>query len=314
MMSVFHRQGSSKDPAGSQNIRAAFDEKDLDALASVLKQYPEAWQTDLCYLDSGHGIRYDGPCSFMAIHRGWTAALPLLHAAGDPMTGKHPDTGRTVMQYAVYKGQASAVRKLLSLGVSTGEAEGTPALAGLTGANVPNAKAIKVIDVLLKAGANPWGMVGEEPLPAPIALLRWENVELASYLAQHGKAPTVPDDGTVFSLWKNSFRRHGTYKHICLLDALHDQNMAPNLTDFARLLPGASRTSSVYSSTESEADVIVALMEHRIKLGVCAQDMREARPFLEGVDLAGPVRAIVEREVLDDQVPEAPSVRRTPRL
>lgn len=313
-MSVLRQDGDTRDQPGAQAIRAAFDNKDLQALEEVLKQHPNAWNTSLARLDPNLNIRYEGTCAVMAIHLGWVAALPVLHAAGDPLTGEHSRSGRTVLQLAVYKGQTAAVKKLLKLGVSLGESEGKPALAGLLGSGSVVKKAKQAADVLLAAGANPWIATGNELLPLPLALLHWENVELAGHLAQHGKAPLVPDDGSLLAVWKKSFKRHDASDHIALLDALHSQGMAPSVSELARLLPEASQTASVYSSKLSEADIIVELVGHRIKLGTSAQDMREARPFLDGVELAKPVLAIVEQMMLDDEVPGAASPRRVVRF
>ena len=314
-ISVLRQDGDTRDQPGAQAIRAAFNNKDIQALEEVLKQHPNAWTTHLARLDHSLNIRHEGACAVMAIHLGWVAALPVLHAAGDPLTGEHPRSGRTVLQLAVYKGQIAAVKKLLKLGVPLGESEGKPALAGLLGSGGVVKKAKQAADALLAAGANPWIAAGNELLPLPVALLHWENVALAAHLAQHGTAPLVPDDGSLLAVWKKSFKRHDASDHIALLDALHSQGMAPSVMELSRLLPEASRTASMYhSSNTSEADVIVRLVERRIHLGTTAQEMREARPFLDGDELAKPVLALVEQMMLDDEVPGAASPRRALRF
>ena len=317
-VSVLHRSERLPDIPGDQKVRAAFDAKDPEALRVALHEYPGAWRTDLARLDSSNNVRYDGPCAHFAIKMGWAAALPALKEAGDPLDALHPSSGYTVLQQAVRSAKPATVRKLLRLGVAANQEGDAYPLRALLGSTAKQRIQFDIADALLKAGADPWGMVETDRcmLTMPVAALQWGNVELASYLAQHGKAPILPDDGSLMEAWKRGLKNHtSAYKHLCLFDALDGQGVAPGMEELASLLPTAARHVSTYNPNgQSEAEVVVALMERRFQAGTPAAELRQVEPLLALEAGASQLLADIQQALLDETAPRTEKARRSPRF
>lgn len=280
-MSVFLRNRDPEHPR-SQEVAAAFQDKDLSALKLILEENPEAWKVELALMRHDYTIKHNGNCSQMAAYMGWATAMDLLKEAGDPLTLKHSERGVDPLHIAVSSGHPAVVRRLIGLGIKP-EHSHLLALRSM----VSQDRHLKSAALLVGAGADPWKKIKGNYIA--VSLLENCSFYVSTSILGLTSAPDhVNQDESqsvkkaLTSLWLMTLNK-GNYSSNVYVEAfekIQASNIEFGLIDLVQLLTKAERLGSAYPGIGSGYQELCLLISHVIKSS-SLEDLSLALPHLE---------------------------------
>jgi len=221
----------------------------------------------------GSGIL--GRCALIVV--AGALAVTAAHAtAGDPSApGAAPDVrgpdGSTPLQWAVYRNDIAAVKRLLKAGAKVGEANdygATPMQMAAATANTP------ILELLLAAGANV-DSPNADGQTALMAVARTGNVEAAKLLLRHGASVNAIEQwgGQTALMWASA-RRHPEMMEL-LISHGADLNVRSIWRDWERHVTAESRakrtnagglSALMYAARENCMACVNVLIKHHVDL------------------------------------------------
>lgn len=285
-------------------MREVFIERDLEGLARVLQEHPEAWKGELCILRRTHGDKnmHEGPVAHFAIAYGWTAAIKVLAAGGDPLDTPHPYTKRTPIFHAAHYGRTGVVLQLMKMGKAL-EENGESVL----GALVKSKKSLRgrnyvaqTAELLIQAGQDPWQEV-EAGKTLPVYCAETKQLTVCCALLQAGAGPDEQYP-LLYTAWVNNLQNmmDDLPIHTKFLDTLSNIGEAPPLAVMTRTLCNwcdESGGSSKHLHWGRE-NLLLKLIEYRMTQNIDPADAQSARDNLDGFQGIDQTLAILEAAVL----------------
>jgi hypothetical protein len=299
------RSGSGR----SQALRRAIEERDLEALRAAMVQYPDCWKATFCRVRDST-LDPHGSAAHWAVIRGWTAAFPLLWAAGDRFTTNNSTGYRTAFDHAVFSGKRSIVNAMLKLGVKPDMDPTRPTLRHRVVPNVGGGGkfGLQVIDLLVKSGADPWAAYHDQPC-LPAACLEVGNMQTALRLIASAPPPQriIDNPSVLWAEWKSRFRETGLRTHHTFFEATHAHGVAPSVLFLCKMF-------SEQLDTRDSAKLENLALWRLARDDMDAFSSQAAMALLEGLPSQPQrLRAELEQRTLEFSVsagtPPAPRVR-----
>lgn len=282
IISIFFRNRDTPEHPRSQDVAAAFKDKDLSALKSILEENPDAWKIELALMRHDYTIKYNGNCSQLAAYMGWATAMDLLKDAGDPLTLKHAERDVDPLHIAVSSGHPAVVRRLIGLGIKPAHSH-LLALRSM----VSQDRHLKSATLLVEAGADPWKKIKGKYIA--VSLLENCSFYVSTFILGLTSAPAQVNEDedqsvkkALTSLWLMTLNK-GNHSSDIYLDAFNrikNSNIEFGLTDLVQLLPKAERLGSAYPGIGSGHHELCLLLSHVLKSS-SLDDLRLALPHLE---------------------------------
>lgn len=332
IISVYHREPNIDSPPGAQKLARAFADRDLEALAKALEDYPGVWKTDLLQVNDRAEYKREvsGPAAHYAVLTNWHQALPVLHAGGDPLTAPHPDGGRSVIEQAAHKARPSALAILLSLGVPM---DPNRALAYLSrSSTMSEPMLLRCAQRLVAAGADPWARVsdsltGQGGLRSlPSIAMSYRHCELAIWLIRQQSLTSTTEellDREFVKDWRIMMvnGQHPQAAYDALAQVLIEHRCVGSLVPWFNDLSTAGRSLSVYAGCPGHYKALTATLSRFLDEGVPvgAVDIAEVNEHWHTLSQHPELAASLARcqqQILEQDTPvTAPPTRRGgPRL
>lgn len=203
--------------AGEEEFWPALQNKDLTALAQVLKKHPEIIEEEFeSRAKSGKRLHH-GRLAHMIVNLQWTDALDVLRSAGDrfdlPADKKRLRNQRSYSAFenAIFEGKMPALNRMLKLGVDpNGSQNGSPSMEILLCGSRQRDSDKEVGKSLAGAGVDPWRKLPTQPYDTlVVALLSANRSHAALPLLASSTALPSPEEGKkLMGAWLVSAKRN----------------------------------------------------------------------------------------------------------